>query len=65
VATTLVLDRVGKLGKQFKSANSAGIPWVAVVGPDDQEGGRVSLKEMDTGVQFSLTIAEAVEKLKG
>ena len=64
LATTLVLDRVGKLGKQFKAAHSAGISWVAVVGPDDQVAGRVSLKEMATGDQFSLTISEAVEKLK-
>jgi len=64
VATTLVLDRVGKLGKQFKSANSSGIPWVAVVGPDDVSEGRVSLKEMATGSQFTLTLFEAVEKLR-
>tara|TARA_B110000037_G_C17083846_1_gene491095 strand:+ start:464 stop:1720 length:1257 start_codon:yes stop_codon:yes gene_type:complete len=65
VPTTMVLDRVGKLGKQFKGAHSAGIPWVAVVGPDDKESGLISLKEMSTGTQFSLTIAEVLEKLKG
>jgi histidyl-tRNA synthetase len=60
-----VLDRVGKIGKQFKQADQAGIPWVLVLGPDDLETGRVSLKHLPTGHQESLALTQAIEKIRG
>jgi histidyl-tRNA synthetase len=64
IPTQLVLDRVGKIGKQFKQADQAGIPWVIVVGPDDLETGTVSLKHMESGIQESVSLSQAVEKIR-
>ena len=43
-----------KLGKQFKYASSRGIPFVAVIGADEQSRGEVSLKDMRSGEQQTL-----------
>src|SRR4030095_7074936 len=40
-----------KLGKQFKYASSLGIPFVAVLGEDEQAKGVVALKDMQSGEQ--------------
>ena len=64
ISTQLVLDRVGKLGKQFKAANSAKIPYVVVVGPDDLAEGAVSVKVMESGEQRRLSLSEAISLLR-
>jgi histidyl-tRNA synthetase len=64
IPTQMVLDRVGKIGKQFKQADQAGIPWVLVLGPDDIEAGMVSLKHLPTGAQESLPLVQAIEKIR-
>jgi histidyl-tRNA synthetase len=40
-----------KLGKQFKYASEAGVPWVIVAGPDENARGVVQGKNMQTGEQ--------------
>src|SRR5829696_382807 len=40
-----------KLGKQFKYASSLGVPFVAVLGEEEQAKGQVALKDMRTGEQ--------------
>ena len=64
IPTQLVLDRVGKIGKQFKQADQAGIPWVIVVGPDDVTAGTVSLKNLSTGDQDNLSLIRAIERIR-
>ena len=49
-----------KLGKQFKYASSRGIPFVAVLGDDERAQGKVGLKDMTTGQQKALSVAEVV-----
>ena len=49
-----------KLGKQFKYASSRGIPFVAVLGDDERAEGKVGLKDMTTGQQKALSVAEVV-----
>jgi histidyl-tRNA synthetase len=60
---TMVSMRSGKLGKQFKDANKAGAKWVVVYGSDDKEKGAVLLKNLEKGEQYSLPLAEAVQKI--
>lgn len=55
--------KAGKLGKQFKLAHKRGAPWVVVVGPDEEAAGAVQLKDMRSGEQQTLPLAEAVAKL--
>ena len=50
-----------KLGKQFKYASSRGIPFVAVLGDDERTQGKVGLKDMNTGEQRALLVAEVVK----
>jgi histidyl-tRNA synthetase len=49
-----------KLGKQFKYAASRAIPFVAVLGDEERAQGTVGLKDMKTGEQRALQVAEAV-----
>jgi histidyl-tRNA synthetase len=44
-----------KVAKQFKYAASRGIPFVALVGEDERSRGEVSLKDMRSGEQKSVT----------
>ena len=52
-----------KLGKQFKYASSLGIPFVAVLGEEEQAKGLVALKDMQSGEQRSIVRGELVKEL--
>jgi histidyl-tRNA synthetase len=47
-------ERGDKLGKQLKYASAAGVPFVAVAGPDESARGEVALKDMRAGGQRTL-----------
>jgi histidyl-tRNA synthetase len=53
-----------KLGKQFKYASSLGIPFVAVLGEDEQAKGLVALKDMQVGEQRAVPRAEVAQLVK-
>ena len=50
--------------KQMSYANGRNIPFVAVVGENEVNEGRLALKDMTTGEQQTLTPDEVVELLK-
>ena len=50
IATELSLGS-GKLKAQLKHANARGYQWVAVIGPDENNGNMVSLKNLTSGTQ--------------
>lgn len=52
-----------KMKKQFNYANKRGIPYVAVIGPDEAKEEVVTLKNMETGSQDQLGLKEVIEKL--
>jgi histidyl-tRNA synthetase len=52
-----------RLGKQIRYASRKGIPYVAILGPDELEAGQVVLKNLDTGEQRAYTAEEVVEEL--
>lgn len=54
-----------KLKKQFKYADQRGIPFVALIGPDEADKGVATLKNMATGEQQTYTPAELVAHLQG
>lgn len=43
-----------KLGKQFKYADSLGIPFVAMIGTDESKNNQVTIKNMATGEQKTI-----------
>ena len=60
---TEVFPTVDKLGKQFKLADQKKIPYVLIIGEEEQRQGKVTLKEMASGEQRVVTIDEAIETL--
>jgi histidyl-tRNA synthetase len=54
-----------KLKKQFKTANRTRARYVVVIGPNEAAEGKLTLKEMDSGDQAVLTLAEAVLRVAG
>lgn len=55
---TLLYPTADKLGKQFKYASDKGIPFVAVIGPDEAKNNQVTLKNMGTGEQKTIPASE-------
>ena len=64
IATEFYPDSV-KMKKQMSYANAHNVPFVALVGETEMAEGRITLKNMTTGEQQSLTIEEAVKAIKG
>lgn len=63
INTEVVLDG-GKLGKQLKYADRAGIRFVAIVGEQEVEAGTVTIKDLRRQDQFSVTRDEVVPALR-
>ena len=60
VAAQITLDAGGKLGKQLKRANEIGARFAVVIGPEEAQAGIVNLKDLVSGEQHKLALAEAV-----
>ena len=52
-----------KLKKQMKYADDKSIPFVVIMGEDERPGGKATLKNMTTGDQTLLSIAEISSNL--
>ncbi len=63
IATEVVLE-AGKLGKQFKYADRAGIRFVVVIGPDEIAKATVTVKDMHKQDQFEVARADLVKTLR-
>ena len=59
----LYLDSEAKLDKQLKYADTKGIPFAVVIGPDDVEKNTVVLKKLEDRTQESLTLDELIKAL--
>ena len=53
-----------KLGKQFKYASALGVPFVAVIGEEEQAKGLVAIKNMGSGEQREIERARVAEVVK-
>lgn len=62
---TEIYPEIDKLGKQFKLANQKNIPWVVVIGEEEAKKNQVTLKNMITREQTTLSFDEAIKKIKG
>ena len=63
IATEVVLE-AGKLGKQFKYADRAGIRFVVVLGEDELAKGTVTVKDLRREDQFEVARDELVKTLR-
>lgn len=62
--STEVYTENDKFRKKMNYANKIGVPYVAIIGNDEIEARKVSLKDMKTGDQKTVFIEEAIEILK-
>ena len=53
-----------KMKKQFSYADARKIPYVLLAGEEEIKSGKLTLKNMSTGTQESLTVSEIIEYLK-
>jgi histidyl-tRNA synthetase len=53
-----------KIDKQLKYANKKGIPYVAIIGQDEVQRRKVSLKNMEKGEQKTLFVDDAIKLIK-
>lgn len=53
-----------KLKKQMSYANNHGLPFVALVGENERKEGKITLKDMHSGEQYTLTEQELIAKLR-
>jgi histidyl-tRNA synthetase len=61
----VIMDVMGRsLGAQIKAAAGSGADYVAIVGRDEIECGKITLRDMKGGEQESLSLAEIEERLK-
>jgi histidyl-tRNA synthetase len=52
-----------KLDKQLKYADKKGIPFVAILGPDEAKNETVTIKNLQTGKQETISQSQAIRKL--
>jgi histidyl-tRNA synthetase len=60
-----VYPEADKLGKQFKYAGSRGVPFVAIQGDDERARGEIAIKDMRSGEQTAIPLAEAATFVRG
>ncbi len=63
IKTELYPDKA-KVGKQFQFADKKGIPFAVLVGTSEMEQQKVTLKNLATGTQETVSITELIQLLK-
>lgn len=63
VNTEIYLDASTKLEKQLKYADKKGIPFVLIIGEEEVKQNKVTLKNMQTGENQLVSLAEVVNKI--
>ena len=64
INTELWLDAVVKMEKQLKYADQKNIPFVIIIGPEEKEKNVVTLKNMKTREQETISLDDVLSKLK-
>ena len=59
-----VYPDTAKMKKQMGRADALGIPYVGIIGETELEAGTVTLKNMTTGEQAQLDIAQLIQTLR-
>lgn len=54
----------GKIGKQLKYAETKGIMFAAIIGPEESQKNLIALKNLSTGKQETLSFEEAFEQIE-
>ena len=60
----VVYPNADKLGKQFKYADQIGVRYVLIQGEQELSDGTVSIKDLESGDQETVSVEEIVDRLK-
>lgn len=63
IPTELYLDDTAKMEKQLKFALTKNIPYLAIIGPEEAEKNMVTLKNLKTREQKTLSVEELIQEL--
>lgn len=63
ISSEIYLDENTKMEKQLKYADKKGIPYVAIIGPDEAAKNEVTIKDLKNRTQKTISITEAVKEL--
>ncbi len=64
ISSQLWLDEQDKLDKQLKYASLKNIPYVLIIGPEEDKNNTATLKNMKTGAQKTATLEELIKDLE-
>lgn len=64
IRADLYPDSRAKLDKQLKYADQKGIPFVIIIGPEEVKTRKLALKNLEKGIQETLSFDQLVKKLK-
>jgi len=64
INTEIYPDAEVKLEKQFKYADKKGLPYAIIIGPNEVKINKITVKNMKTGKQETVSFKELVKKLK-
>lgn len=62
ISAEIYLDNA-KMKKQMKYANSKGVEYICIIGSNEMESGKLTLKNMQTGQQENISIEDIIKKL--
>ncbi len=61
---TMLYPEANKLDKQLKYADRKGIPYVIIIGPNEIKENKITLKNLQSKTQETLTLKQAIQKLQ-
>lgn len=64
INTELWLEADTKLEKQLKYADQKGIPYVIIIGPEEARENKITLKNLKSKTQETVTLDSAIQKLR-
>jgi len=64
ISTEILPSSSEKLDKQLKYADRKGIPFVIIIGPEEEEKNLIKFKNMQTGEQKEIPLEQAIKILK-
>lgn len=62
---TEIYPDAAKMKKQFSYANNKSIPFVVIIGDDEMQNAKLTLKNMEQGTQEQMTIDQLISTIKG
>lgn len=63
IPAELYINEQEKLDKQLKYADKKGIPYVVIIGPEEQAQNKIKLRDMQNRSEILISLEEAISKL--